>query len=285
MIQGCMPSIQEILSKVQTHTNMNYKYCYYENRFFYNEDGITLRTTPYVTDSSREQKYFETDILLKKKYEFAKCVHNKYVEKMKENNDTMPYNLNLGIDNPFNLFGHTSSTYNAITSLNSIAELYKAETIDESDEGLIVTTTKQPKGSILPYNLLDILSKIKDYKIYNGKALVVWFTDGSFTKAVVSNGEEFDFYTGLMVCLFKKYLGENGSKKFNKMMEVAMKKLGDIDKNKEKQADEKALAEKKRRKADMKRKAKALKKKEEAIDIQKQGYIRAMQELGEDDRK
>ena len=113
----------------------------------------------------------------------------------------------------------------------------------------------------------------------------MWFTDGSFTKAVVSNGEEFDFYTGLMICLFKKYLGENGSKKFNKMMEVAMKKLGDIDKNKEKQAEEKALAEKKRHKADMKRKAKALKKKEEAIDIQKQGFVRAMQEIGEDDRK
>ena len=178
----------------------------------------------------------------------------------------MPYNLNLGIDGPLDCF------------ISNMAVSYKVESVKESDKGLTVTAAKQPKGSVLPYD-------IKDYKIYNGKALVVWFTDGSFTKAVVSDGEEFDFYTGLMVCLFKKYLGENGSKKLNKMMEVAMKKLGDIDKNKEKRAEEKILAEKKRRKADMKRKAKALKKKEEAIDIQKQGFVRAMQEIGEDDRK
>lgn len=280
MIQGCIPSIQEIISKVRTSTNMNYEYCYYENRLFYNEDGITLRTTPYVTDSPRIQKYFEADILPKKKYEFAECVHDKYVEKMKKENNNMPYNLcsNLfGIDAPLNFY------------TNCIGTSYKLETAKDGDTGLTLTTTKQSEDSflpsVLPFSVVNMLSKIKDYKIYNCKALVVWFTDGSFTKAVVSDGEEFDFYTGLMICLFKKYLGENGSKKFNKMMEVAMKKLGDIDKNKEKQAEEQALAEKKRRKADMKRKAKALKKKEEAIDIQKQGFVRAMQELGEDDRK
>lgn len=275
MIQGCIPSIQEIISKVCIFTEFDPEELCFTFHFEYNEDGFGMRSMKYSLDNYLDPLTGVSDQIIDKKQDFADRVQRRYVEEHnKEKEKTiMPYNLNLGIDNPFNFF------------TNCIGTSHKVESVKETDIGLTVTTTKQPKGSILPYNLLDILSKIKDYKIYNGKALVVWFTDGSFTKAVVSDGEEFDFYTGLMVCLFKKYLGENGSKKFNKMMEVAMKKLGDIDKNKEKQAEEQALAEKKRRKADMKRKAKALKKKEEAIDIQKQGFVRAMQELGEDDRK
>lgn len=268
MIQGCIPSIQEIFSKVRTFSEIDPEDYDVKVRFDYNIDGFNIKSMKYGIESFDYLSSDMSEQIQAKKQDFAYLVQLRYVEKCykEKENKNMPYNLNVDIGDPFNFF------------TNTIATSYKLESVKESDKGLTVTATKQP-------NLLDILSKIKDYKIYNGKALVVWFTDGSFTKAVVSNGEEFDFYTGLMVCLFKKYLGENGSKKFNKMMEVAMKKLGDIDKNKEKQAEEKALAEKKRRKADMKRKAKALKRKEEAIDIQKQGFVRAMQEIGEDDRK
>lgn len=268
MTQGCIPSTQEILSKVRTFSGYDPAEFGIAIHFGYNEDGFNMRSLNYVIESFDFLSSDTSKQIQAKKQDFAQLVQSRYIEEHnKEKEKTnMPYNLNVDIGDPLIFF------------MNNISASYNVESVKESDKGLTVTAAKQPKGSILPYD-------IKDYKIYNGKALVVWFTDGSFTKAVVSNGDEFDFYTGLMVCLFKKYLGENGSKKFNKMMEVAMKKLGDIDKNKEKQAEEKALAEKKRRKADMKRKAKALKKKEEAIDIQKQGFIRAMQEIGEDDRK
>ena len=280
MIQGCIPGIQEILSKVRTFSECCTEGFYDAIHFEYNEDDFSMRSMNYSMESFDLLSDIYKQIQAKKR-DFAYLIQDRYIERHnKEKEKTnMAYTVNVDINNPLNLFTYQTN------AINAVATSYKAITSKESDKGLAVTAAKQPKDSTRQFNVLDILSKIKDYKIYNGKALVVWFTDGSFTKAVVSDGEEFDFYTGLMVCLFKKYFGENGSKKFNKMMEVAMKKLGDIDKNKEKQAEEKALAEKKRRKADMKRKAKALKKKEEAIDIQKQGFVRAMQEIGEDDRK
>lgn len=282
MIQERIPSIQEILSKVRTFSECDPKNMSNRIHFEYNEDGINIKSMKYDMESFDPFSDM-SELITAMNKDFADCVQRRYEEeyyKEKENKN-MPYNLNVNFGDPWNFY--VAHMANICDSWKDFKD--KVESIEESDKGLTVIATKQAKSNILPRNLLDILSKIKDYKIYNGKALVVWFTDGSFTKAVVSNGDEFDFYTGLMICLFKKYLGENGSKKFNKMMEVAMKKLGDIDKNKEKQAEEKVLAEKKRRKADMKRKAKALKRKEEAIDIQKQGFVRAMQEIGEDDRK
>lgn len=268
------PDIETIKDRILMEHTFDPRSLDIRYRLVYHRDGIKATTefsVPYFTTIPPARCDFtEIEILKKDRENLAKIVREKYeciyAYEKKQEEMNMPYNFNVDVGLPFDFFS------------NPVPALYKAKSVKESIKGLIVTAAKQPKDSVLPYD-------IKDYKIYNNKVLVVWFMDGSFTKAVVSDGDEFSLYIGLMVCLFKKYLGEDGSKKFNKMMEVAMKKLGDIDKNKEKQNEEKAIAEKKRHKAEMKRKAKALKKKEEAIDIQKQGFIRAMQEIGEDDRK
>lgn len=124
----------------------------------------------------------------------------------------------------------------------------------------------------------DLIDRID---IYNGVAVKVSFKDGTFTKSVAESVEDFDLYTGVAFCLFKKFLGGNGHKNFNKMMRIAMKKLDDQEENKKKEEEEKKRQNEKRKKLIMKKKAKKMKEKEEAIDIQKQGYLRALKECRE----
>lgn len=124
----------------------------------------------------------------------------------------------------------------------------------------------------------DLIERID---IYNGVAVKVSFKDGTFTKSVAESVEDFDLYTGVAFCLFKKFLGGNGHKNFNKMMRTAMKKIDEQEENKKKEEDEKKRQNEKRKKLIMKKKAKKMKEKEEAIDIQKQGYLRALKECRE----
>ena len=121
----------------------------------------------------------------------------------------------------------------------------------------------------------DLIDRID---IYNDVVVKVSFKDGTFTKSVAESAEDFDIYTGIAFCLFKKFLGGNGHKNFNKMMRTAMKIFDKQEENKKKEEEEKKRQNEKRKKLVMKKKAKKMKEKEEAIDIQKQGYLRAMKE-------
>lgn len=138
-----------------------------------------------------------------------------------------------------------------------------------------------PRSCCTPFTQRGMdIPKVMKVETYNDRVVKVTFADGSFTKAVCGEQDTFDLDTGITVCLMKKMLGENGTRKYNDA-------LRDIHKLMEKRENDKIEAElkkeearKKTHKADMKRKAKKLKAKEEAIDIQKQGIIRALQEMG-----
>lgn len=154
-------------------------------------------------------------------------------------------------------------------------EKYGAVKFIEPDPPCAIRTHYTP----IPQRGMDI-PKVMKVETYNDRVVKVTFSDGSFTKAVCGEQDTFDLDTGITVCLMKKMLGENGTRKYNDA-------LRDIHKLMEKQENDKIEAQlkkeearKKTHKADMKRKAKKLKAKEEAIDIQKQGIIRALQEMG-----
>lgn len=124
------------------------------------------------------------------------------------------------------------------------------------------------------------IPKVMKVETYNDRVVKVTFTDGSFTKAVCGEQDTFDLDTGITVCLMKKMLGENGTRKYNDALRDIHKLMENQENDKIEAQLKKEEARKKTRKADMKRKAKKLKAKEEAIDIQKQGIIRALQEMG-----
>ena len=141
--------------------------------------------------------------------------------------------------------------------------------------GLENNTAKKPK----PVSNVEITN----IEVYNDRAVKVTFDDGSFTKSVCQENDIFDLDVGITVCLMKKMLDDgkgNGTRIYNDIIRNAHKLINDKENEKIKQQMEKEKQKKKAHKAMMKKKAKKLKAKEEAIDIQKQAFIRAMQETG-----
>ena len=130
----------------------------------------------------------------------------------------------------------------------------------------------------------DAPMNFKKIEVYNDRVVKITFADGTYTKAVCSDADEFCLDTGIMVCVMKRLFG--GQKEGTKLIALM---LDDAHAQMEKQENDKIEAENKRiadkqkkRKAELKKAAKAMKAKEEAIDIQKQAYIRAMKEMGID---
>ena len=158
------------------------------------------------------------------------------------------------------------------------SDCYKAHIVIETQKLNRISVEVKDNFECNTNCITDLIDRID---IYNGVAVKVSFKDGTFTKSVAESIEDFDLYTGVAFCLFKKFLGGDGHKNFNKMMRSAMKKFDELEENKKKEEEEKKRQNEKRKKLIMKKKAKKMKEKEEAIDIQKQGYLRAMKECQE----
>ena len=80
-------------------------------------------------------------------------------------------------------------------------------------ESLIATINKM--------NEFSIKFKVKNYKTFNDKVVVVEFTDGTKTKAVCDNEDNFSLDAGLAICLLKKAMG--GSDNYNKYIRKLIK--------------------------------------------------------------
>lgn len=125
--------------------------------------------------------------------------------------------------------------------------------------------------------------EIANIEMYNDRVVKVTFNDGSFTKSVCQENDIFDLDVGITVCLMKKMLDDgkgNGTRIYNDIIRDAHKLINDKENEKIEKQMEKEKQKKKAHKAIMKKQAKKMKAKEEAIDIQKQAFIRAMQETG-----
>ena len=129
---------------------------------------------------------------------------------------------------------------------------------------------------------IEAATNFKKIEVYNDRVVKITFADGTYTKAVCSDKDEFCLDTGIMVCVMKKLFGgqKEGTKLIASMLNDAHAQM-EKQINDKIEAENKRIAEKqKKRKAELKKAAKKMKAKEEAIDIQKQAYIRAMQEMG-----
>lgn len=140
----------------------------------------------------------------------------------------------------------------------------------------------QENGIMNPMSLFGYkpttLPLIDKIDTYNDRVVKVTFVDGTFTKAVCSENDQFDLDVGITVCVIKRMLGRNGSKLYNDIIRDAHKAIEQNNKLKEEQQKLKAEERMRRRKAELKKAAKALKEREEQIEIQKQAILRAMDE-------
>lgn len=122
----------------------------------------------------------------------------------------------------------------------------------------------------------NTMPKIKDIKVYGNKVTKVEFDDGTFTKCIAEY--DFDLYTGIAFCLFKRILGENGHRRFNDLMREAYKIMDKNDKAREKEVEEKRKKKEKRLKQEQKRLDGKKKARQEQIDIQKEAILAALRE-------
>lgn len=124
----------------------------------------------------------------------------------------------------------------------------------------------------------DLMPDIKDVKQLKNVVMVT-FADGTTTKAVASKGDTFSLEQGISICITKKLLGNDGSNIYNKLIDRALK-VKQQNEEAEKQAEEKKEAAKKKiAKAVAKSEKRKNRKREEAIELQKEAYIRAMKEI------
>lgn len=119
--------------------------------------------------------------------------------------------------------------------------------------------------------------RIRDYKVYDNKTVIVEFRGGTKEKAVCSKGDSFDLERGVEICVLKHIFG---SEEYKALLKEAMKQIKGVDKKKEAEQSEEELIQRRKAKA-ARRKARRLEKKREArINEMKEAYVRALKETG-----
>lgn len=188
-----------------------------------------------------------------------------------------------------NIIGDMSNAYSCDISdgyKEVIKDIIKEE-VSKIPEVPVETKTKLiNKGKDLYVHLFNkgffkserrIMPDIKDVNVA-GNVVFVTFADNTKTKAVLDVEDDFNLEQGISICITKKLLGEEGDSIYNKLIKRAFKIKAqserEVEKAKrvyeeEKRKKEKTLARHKKRK---------VKKREDAIEIQKEAYLRAMKE-------
>lgn len=138
-----------------------------------------------------------------------------------------------------------------------------------------------------------IMPSVKEIKpIANDKMYIgikVIFSDDSVEKAICDSEDIFNYDYGLAICIMKRLFSVmfnndefTGTYYFNKIMDLAFRNNSKTFEEKVK-ADKEKEKEKRRREKNRLRKEKQKNaKREAAIEIQKEAYVRAMKELKED---
>ena len=128
----------------------------------------------------------------------------------------------------------------------------------------------------------QIIPDFKDLKIYNN-TVVMFFTDGTKTSAVLDAEDVFNIEQGISTCITKRLLGEDGSAIYNKLIKRALGvKKQNEDKAYEEERKKQEIADKKEkyRLKKQKRNERKLKEQREAqIETMKEAYVRAFKEV------
>ena len=89
---------------------------------------------------------------------------------------------------------------------------------------------------------------------HNDRVVIVYFTDGTFTKSVCSTNDKFDIDVGITICILKKMLG--GTKNYNDLIRNVHKRMDLLEEKKAEEAEEKKARRDKEQKLHEKREKK-----------------------------
>ena len=137
----------------------------------------------------------------------------------------------------------------SITVTIPMDDLNKIYIFDTSTTPTVFNTSKDFRENIVD----RCLAEIEDICIYNDRAVIIKFKDGTYTKAECTENDCFDLDMGLLICFIRKALCDT---KENRNFRKFMRKLHKFIKNKEKEElkkeeeIQKTKAQKKRNKMD-----------------------------------
>ena len=152
----------------------------------------------------------------------------------------------------------------------------------------MTTTTvsgTDPFGFSIPTMTISMSNTLPSIRIMDVKVLAenkvveVTFYGGDKQKAVCDEKDTFDLETAISICITKHLLG--GTKAYNDAVKCGMKVYKDKQKKIAEEEKLKKLIANKRAKRLAKKQKQAEKKREEAIAIQTEAYIRAMKAMKE----
>ena len=148
--------------------------------------------------------------------------------------------------------------------LDELNELYK------KDQSKTETKEETKETKMNNFNIVD-------YKVYNNKAVIVKFDDGTEEKATCMECDTFDLERGVEVCVMKHLMGAS---EYAKTIRTAMKQINSVDKAKaeKKQLDE--MVAKKRENARKKKEKTRENRRKRRIADMKEAYLAAMVEFG-----
>lgn len=155
---------------------------------------------------------------------------------------------------------------------------YNINPATKKEEKLMHTNSGRTVKWMMP--TVDGGLDIQDIQVYNNKVVKVIFSDGSFTKAVCGENDNFDLDVGITICVIKRMVGSGkvGHVWYNNLIRKAHQVMDD--RAEEKKMFAKIEAERKERikKEQEKRKAGREKAKQEQIDIHSEAFLKALQE-------
>lgn len=103
---------------------------------------------------------------------------------------------------------YTSESHNIFLDVNEIAKhtAINKEEYNMFDHG--TSSCRYPWEPEKKEEKNPLAVEIKKIVIHNDKVMIVYFLDGTFTKAVCSDSDTFSFDAGFQVCLLKKLYGD-----------------------------------------------------------------------------
>ena len=174
-----------------------------------------------------------------------------------------------------------------VVSNYSVRDMVKEEISRTPDVPAETKTKLEIRGGKIYANLFEdgyfksekyIIPDIKDIKV-SKNVVFVTFADNTKVKAVLNAEDEFNLEQAISICITKKLLGDNGSSIYNKLIKRAFE-VDEQNKMKAEEARLKAEEEKRLEEEAIARERRIKqKKREEAIEIQKEAYLRAMREF------
>ena len=143
-----------------------------------------------------------------------------------------------------------------------------------SENMLQTTLPKKPSKKCTEEKTMNNF-KIKDYKVYNEKIVVVTFEDNTEERAVCCDTDNFDLERGIEVCVLKHVFGRDNYKAF---LKNAMKQVKAVDIAKDEANKQKAMIKSKKATAARRKERYKANKRKKRIEEMKEAFVAAMKE-------